>query len=118
MKKLDFLIIIIALVLAGIFLIITLNGKRGNTVEIVVDGEVTASFTMDSDTEYRVETDQGWNIVRIKGGYVTVIESDCPNQICVKHKEISKSGESIICLPHKMIVRITGGEPETDAIIN
>ena len=118
MKKWDFLIIIIALVLAGIFLVITVNGKRGDTVEVVVDGIVTASFTIDSDTEYRVETEQGWNIIKIKGGKVSVTESDCPNQICVRHKEISKSGESIICLPHRLIVRISGELQETDAIIN
>ena len=118
MKKLDFLIIAIALILAGIFLLITINGKRGESVEIVVDGEVTAVFTLDSDTEYRVDTPEGWNIIKIHGGTVSVIESDCPNQICVKHKEISKSGESIICLPHKIIVRITGTNQETDALIN
>jgi hypothetical protein len=44
--------------------------------------------------------------------------SDCHNQVCVEHAPISHSGESIICLPHKLVVTIKGGkEAEVDAIV-
>ena len=43
--------------------------------------------------------------------------SDCRNQVCVNHAPISRSGESIICLPHKLVVRIQSGkEADVDAI--
>ena len=43
--------------------------------------------------------------------------SDCHNQVCVNHKPISRSGESIICLPHKVVVQIEGGkEADVDAV--
>jgi hypothetical protein len=34
--------------------------------------------------------------------------ADCRDQICVHHIPISGSGESIICLPHKLVVTVTG----------
>lgn len=46
------------------------------------------------------------NTIEIKNGKVDVIDATCKNQICVKHKKIEKSGESIVCLPNKVIVEI------------
>lgn len=34
--------------------------------------------------------------------------ADCPDQICVKHAEISKSGSSIVCLPNKVVITVHG----------
>lgn len=46
------------------------------------------------------------NTVEIKDGAVTVTNADCKNQICVNHGAITKKGESIICLPNKVIAEI------------
>ena len=44
-------------------------------------------------------------------------DADCPDQICVNHRAISRDEESIICLPNQTIVTIRGGEePEVDEI--
>ena len=118
MKKADFLIIGIAIILAGVFFLFTINGKRGDTAQVLVDGEVVAEYTLDAEVETRIETDNGFNVLKIHNGKVSVSEADCDNQICVRHTEISKSGESIICLPHKLMIRITGSGEEADAIIN
>jgi len=37
---------------------------------------------------------------------VDVIEADCPDKICVKHTNIKNAGETIICLPHKLVIEI------------
>ena len=44
-------------------------------------------------------------------------EADCPDQICVRHKAISKSGESIVCLPHKVVVEISSEEEQDVDIV-
>jgi hypothetical protein len=50
-----------------------------------------------------------YNIVEIKDGMVTVTEASCRNQVCVKHSPVSRSGESIVCLPNRLVVRIDSG---------
>ena len=57
------------------------------------------------------------NKVLIKDRKVRMEDADCPDQICVNHRAISRDGESIICLPNQTIVTIRGGEePEVDEI--
>ena len=54
---------------------------------------------------------------QIKDRKVRMEDADCPDQICVNHRAISRDGESIICLPNQTIVTIRGGEePEVDEI--
>ena len=51
-----------------------------------------------------------YNVVEIKDGKVSVTEASCKNQVCVRHGAISRSGESIVCLPNRLVVRIENGE--------
>ena len=53
-----------------------------------------------------------YNVVVISGGTVSVTEASCKNQVCVKHRTISKPGESIVCLPNRMVVRIENSSGE------
>ena len=47
-----------------------------------------------------------YNVVEIKDGKVSVTEASCKNQVCVRHGAISGPGESIVCLPNRLVVRI------------
>jgi len=49
------------------------------------------------------------NVVEISGGAVSVTEASCKNQVCVKHGAINRTGESIVCLPNRLVVRIESG---------
>ena len=45
----------------------------------------------------------------LAAGVALLLEyADCPDQICVKHAEISKSGSSIVCLPNKVVITVHG----------
>lgn len=48
------------------------------------------------------------------GLYVTA--SDCPTQDCVRTGAITRSGQSIVCLPARIIVRLEGGEPDVEGV--
>lgn len=54
-----------------------------------------------------------YNIILCQNGEVRMIQSNCPDQICVHHKAVSAVGENIICLPHKIVVEITGDKANT-----
>ena len=37
-------------------------------------------------------------------------EADCPDRLCVRQGAVSRVGESIICLPHELVVTVEGEE--------
>ena len=67
-----------------------------------VDAPATAA---DPDSEASAQYDY-YNVVTISGGKVSVTEASCKNQVCVKHGTISMTGETIVCLPNRLVVRI------------
>ena len=50
--------------------------------------------------------DGGTNELVIEDGEARLTEADCPDSLCVNMGRISRSGQSIICLPHQVVVRI------------
>lgn len=102
------LILLVVCIMAGIIavLVIHLNSKTGLYVKVSVDGEEVETFNLDRDTEYVVKTDAGNNKLVIKDRQAYVSDADCPDKICVKHSHISRVGDTIICLPHKLVVEI------------
>jgi hypothetical protein len=46
---------------------------------------------------------------------IRVVESDCPTQDCVHTGEISRSGQSIVCLPARIIIQLEGGTESGDS---
>lgn len=119
MKKADLLLAAAALAAAaGVYLFYSAGAGAGGGVEITVDGESMGFLPLDTDDSIRIETEWGWNVVSIQDGAVMVTEADCRDQICVEHKKIRKTGETIVCLPHKLVVEITGEAPAGfDAVV-
>ena len=100
-------ILLVAGVLAAaliVFLLIPRGG--GSTVVVTVDGEEYASLPLDTDAELLIESESGTNLLVISGGTASVVEADCPNQVCVETGAISSEGQLIVCLPHKVVIEI------------
>lgn len=89
----------------------------GGVAVVYVDGVEKARLSLLQDTQYRVETEHGYNIIEVKDGNAEIIDADCRDKICVNHKPVSFKNESITCLPHKVVVEIEGGKDNTvDAV--
>ena len=119
-RKAD-IILFIVLVVVGIAASawLALSGSAGDTVIIESDGDLYARYKLTDDRTVTVRNGSGTNVVRIHNGEVSVTQANCHNQVCVKHESISSSGESIVCLPNKLMVRIEGsGGNEYDAVSN
>ena len=72
---------------------------------------------LNKNQEYKVNVDNGYNIIRIKDKKAKIKESDCSNQTCVNMGTISKDGQTLICLPHKVEVTIVSDDKsEVDVI--
>lgn len=105
--KKDIIIILTLSVIALIFVIINkFTADSGNKVFVYVDKEVFAEYNMNEDNTYEISTEYGKNVITIKDSHVSVSSASCSNQVCVNHNPISKSNESIICLPNHLVVRI------------
>ena len=103
LKKGDIFIIITVLVLAiaSSALLFTSHGE-GRTVIVMENNGVVYKGSLYENKVIELDG----NTVEIKDGAVTVTKADCKNQICVNHAAITKRGESIICLPNKVIAEI------------
>lgn len=118
------LIVILALFLtaASLFAIRFLynasTGKIGGSkVEITSDGVLFGIYPLDGDESIEVTSSYGHNTVRIENGACFVESADCRDLICVHSGKIRNRGESIICLPNRLSVRIIGeGEDGYDAV--
>lgn len=112
MKKGDILLVCAVLILAAAGLIyMNLGGKKsGGTLTVTVAGEIYDTYDLAENQEISLDMDGGHNQFQIKDGVVSMMEADCPDQYCVKHAPIYKVNETIVCLPHKVVLEITEGE--------
>ena len=102
------ILLVAFIALAAVVFAITfrLTAKSGNSVVVLVDGKALMSFDLKSDCEKLISNQYGENLLVIKNGKASIKTADCPDEICVKHREISKTGETIVCLPHKLVIEV------------
>ena len=67
-------------------------------------------YDLNTDTTKEIQTAKGINILEIKNGMAYVTEADCPDQVCIRMGKISKTGENIVCLPHKLVIQVEGDD--------
>ena len=90
--------------------------QDGGTVIVEQNGRETGRYALGEDRTVRIEGEGGYNLLVIEGGEVYLSEADCPTQLCVKMGRIRYGGESLVCLPHRLAVRIAGGADRLDAV--
>lgn len=114
-KRKDILLIIVVLVVTlGFYLGQEYLGRtKGDQVVVMVDGEVFGSY--DLNKNQTVSINNGSNILKIQDKKAKITQADCPDKLCVHQKSISKTNESIICLPNKVVVKIAASEGSKDS---
>lgn len=106
-KKDKILAAIVLLIAAGAALVIHFaQEKSGATVRIMIDGSEYGDYSMQENQTIEIANESGYNRIVIENGTVYMQEADCPDQYCVKHKAITKTNETIVCLPHKLVVEV------------
>ena len=97
------------LLLAGVLLFLFRPGGQGAWAVVTADGAEIARYPLDEDRTVRLGDDTDYNILQIAGGAAAVVEADCGDHTCVRTGAVSREGETIVCLPHRLTVRIEGG---------
>lgn len=127
MKRADVLLIAIVLAAALIFLVPRWLGSNDKepgqnlVANVTVDGKhyQTIPLTKEEKT-VEIRTDLGYNILKIHDCGVEMYEADCPDQVCLGFGFITQPKQTIVCLPHRVLVEIEGqtGEEEVDVYVN
>jgi len=118
-KKADIVLFVI-LVAAGLALSAWsfAAGSSGQKAVVTVDGKLYGTYSLSQDQTIEITQKNHLNKITIKNGAVQMSYSDCRNQVCVKDGRISKTNQSLVCLPNKVMVEITGKEADLDAVAN
>lgn len=122
LKKLDIVIIILLFILSFtpniIFSKTISNSNKLVYASIKIDGKLYDNIPLSTnkgEKKLNIKTPTGNNSILIRDNIIKVISADCKDDLCVKQGEISKVGESIICLPHKLIIEIKGDEKDSSS---
>lgn len=93
-------------------------GTSGQRVVVTVNGEPYGTYSLAENQTIEIKQNHHINKITINNGAVQMSYSTCKNQVCVKDGSISKTNQSLVCLPNKVMVEIKGGEEELDAVSN
>lgn len=104
----DLLLVGGILLLALLLFLAVRPGEQGAYAVVRQDGEEIGRYPLDQDRTVTIGEEQ-YNILQIEGGAASVMEANCGDHTCVRTGAVSREGEVIVCLPHKLIVEITGG---------
>ncbi|ONI46578.1 hypothetical protein AN640_00690 [Candidatus Epulonipiscium fishelsonii] len=115
MKKNDVLLIFtIGVVIVLTFIGFNAFAPEGDVVNVIIDGDQYGTFPLNKD---QIVDINGTNTLEILDHTARMIHANCPDQLCIYQLPIDENGESIICLPNKMILEVVGDKnSEYDAI--
>lgn len=104
-------ILIACVLLVAVAGLVYLNFFRttGDTVTVTVDGAEYGIYPLSENTTEDIFTGDGnlqHNRLVIQDGKAFMESASCPDGICVAHKPVFRDGESIICLPNKVVVTV------------
>ncbi|MBQ8920077.1 MAG: NusG domain II-containing protein [Acidaminococcaceae bacterium] len=120
MKRNDSILLAVLLLVTG--LLFCLQPQPDQTkaafIEVKADGKLYGTWRLDSPQTVTVTTAYGKNEIRIRDNAAFILHSDCPNQDCTRQSKIVNIGDSIICLPHKLVIegKAEAGAAAVDAV--
>lgn len=112
-KKADIILAVVLLVAGFGSLALLRSDKTESLVaQVYYQGEKIDEIDLSQKAEFSNKYDLGehYNIVSYKDGSLWIEDTDCPGKDCKQFGKISKSGQVIVCAPHKLLIQITGGD--------
>ena len=94
------LILLVAGVIIG-------NVMPAGNVVINIDNKEYETISLKENERVVIDNEYGKNVIIIRDEQVFVESADCPDKTCVKQGKIMKTGQSIVCLPHRLTVTIS-----------
>lgn len=113
MNKKDLILIFIIVLIASVFIIFN-SKKQANIAYVYHDNDLILTIDLSKDNTYTVNGDNGEVVIEVSNKKIRVNEENSPYHLCSKQGYISKQGESIICLPNKIIIQLPNKDIDTE----
>jgi len=117
-RKGDFFAVVLVVLIALAVLFAYLPGQNAaqdSTVQVLRNNTLIKELPLNADAEFEI-TGEYVNRAVIRDGRVCIEASDCPGSDCVHSGWIDKGGRSIVCLPNRVEIRISG-ESDVDFVV-
>ena len=99
------IILLLVFIVAIVLTIVLATGQKSLYAEVYIDGKLT--YTLNLSENQTLEILGGKMTLKVEDGKIYVLDSDCPEQLCVNSAPIGKDGGMIACLPNKVVIKTT-----------
>ena len=119
-KRKKDLIFIFSILIVAVFLLL-IQRVYGNAqgeadmVKITVDQKLYGTYDLNKNQTITIQNDSGINAIQIQNKDVWMEEADCPDGYCKEQGHISKNKQTIVCLPHKLVVEISDDSEKSES---
>ncbi len=106
-KKSDLLLVLCVITLSVLLLFaFFISKEKGAEITVKVGSQTLGMYSLREDREIPIITEHGSNTLVIEDGCAYIKDADCPDRLCTHTGKISETGESIVCLPHRVSVTV------------
>ncbi len=117
MKKKD-IILGIGIIAAALLMLLVLQinrGEEGNRIQVILDGKIYGTYSLEKDQVIEIEEGSFYNKIRVEDGKAYMEEANCPDGYCEEQGKISRHTQTIVCLPHKLVVEVLEADNDKKA---
>ena len=107
-------LVLLAAVVGLLFLFIR---GEGSGVTVKVDDKIFGEYSLSENREVEIKSENGINYLVIEDGKAYMRDASCPDGICVEHRPVHREGESIVCLPNKVVILVKGDEGDAPDVV-
>jgi hypothetical protein len=102
------LLVLLTVCTVGSFFARDLFASHGFTVLVELRNMPVYKGNLSEERKITVRGAYGDVRIQIHDGQVAVVHAECPNKVCVRTGWRRLAGESIICVPNRLVIRILG----------
>ena len=111
-KKWALVILVILALSGGAALWVSQQHSGGHIAKIYLNEKVIRTIDLDAVKKpytFRVDCGDGaYNDIRVSHGVIRIVKAHCPDQVCVHQGAIKDGVAPIVCLPHRLLIKIDG----------
>lgn len=110
-KKIAIVVLVMALLAGGVVLYRRLTAPVGEQAIIEVDNKPVKSVVLDPAAERQtivIAGVRGDSIIEVDGATIRMVDSACPDKVCVHMGVKSRPGDVITCIPNRVVIKIPG----------